>query len=594
MKKSKNKYNISNRIVFILAAFLLVALIFTIRLLELQVFGGKQYKQGAIDQRRAVVEIAAERGNIYDIDKNVLAKTVTVNTCYLFPKTFKQRENLEKDIENISRALGLERQTIYEKMESKTEPVVLKSKLSQEEVDLIKKLNLGFSISIEQENGRFYPEGQVLSQVIGFTNDSNEGLYGVEKYYDKDLSGKSGIKVYTRSSNGNVIPYESYEEYKSQAGKNLVLTVNSKIQNIVNKVLKKSMDKFELDSASIIVMEPNTGKILAMESAPTFDKNNPRIPIDQAIYNKYSSQNEKNKLNILYSLWSNPAVSKIYEPGSVLKALTTSIALEEKTSKEGDIYHCDGTFEVIKGVRINCWRRYDPHGDQTLEEAFGNSCNPAFVQIVRQIGKDTYYDYIKSYKIGSITGVDLPAEEKGQINDYSKIGPVELATMSYGHGVAITPLQVISSVNATINGGYYFKPYILDHQEDEEGNIVKENKPELLSQVISKESSDIMREYMKYNVDKGASNAAKIEGKEIGAKSGTTLKAQDGSYNNDAVISSYYAFYPVSAPKYSILVVADNPKKIKSGNAVAGEMTKNILQGLINIEEELKLEDKNK
>lgn len=586
MNKNKRKYNFSNRIIFVLVLIMLLVLVYLVRLLQLQVFGGEQYKTGAIEQKRTVVKVAAERGDIYDRNGNVLAQTVTVNTCYLFPKIFKQNKDTESYINELSSVLGLEKAAIKEKIDSNKDRVVLKKRLSQEEVDLVNKIGLTQSIKIEKENSRFYPNGETGSRLIGYTDLSNEGLYGIEKEANDELSGKKGIQVYSRDSKGYIIPYESYEEYTEEDGNNVVLTIDGKLQDVAYKVAKEGMEEFSPEKLSIIITDPNTGQILAMETLPTYDKNNPRNLTDD------TDLSEDEKLNDLYSLWSNPAVSDLYEPGSVFKVITTSVALEEKAVDENSTFVCNGSLEVAPGVTIKCWRYWNPHGTQTLSEALGNSCNPSFVQIINKVGLENYYDYLDSLNLTRITGIDLPTEQNGMVDNYEDIGPVEFATMSYGHGISLTPIQVIQAVNTAVNGGYYYKPYVIDRYEDTEGNIVKKNQPEMLTQVFSNETSSKVRDLLVNNVENGASNAVLIDGYTIGGKSGTTDKLIDGNYDNDETISSFYSCYPGNDPKYSILIVVDSPKGETGGNAVAGKLSKKVLSEIIEIEKGLELENK--
>ena len=267
MNKNKRKYNFSNRIIFVLVLIMLLVLVYLVRLLQLQVFGGEQYKTGAIEQKRTVVKVAAERGDIYDRNGNVLAQTVTVNTCYLFPKIFKQNKDTESYINELSSVLGLEKAAIKEKIDSNKDRVVLKKRLSQEEVDLVNKIGLTQSIKIEKENSRFYPNGETGSRLIGYTDLSNEGLYGIEKEANDELSGKKGIQVYSRDSKGYIIPYESYEEYTEEDGNNVVLTIDGKLQDVAYKVAKEGMEEFSPEKLSIIITDPNTGQILEIGRA---------------------------------------------------------------------------------------------------------------------------------------------------------------------------------------------------------------------------------------------------------------------------------------------------------------------------------------
>ena len=268
--------------------------------------------------------------------------------------------------------------------------------------------------------------------------------------------------------------------------------------------------------------------------------------------------------------------------------MTVAIGLETKSVDENKKYLCEGFYEIVPGVTIKCWRYWEPHGEETIKEALANSCNPAFVQIIEDIGIDRFTDYLNSLHINGKTGIDLPSEQGGLTYSKENIGPVELATMSYGHGVSITPLQMIQAENAVINGGYYFRPYVIDSYVDKDGNVLRENNPEVLTQVFSKETSEKMRDYLIYTVENGASSGVYIDGYTIGGKSGTTetVDEKEGEYSAGKTIASFYGCFPGDDPKYSVLVVVDNPKgDADSGDGVASPVVKEILEKIIRLEE---------
>lgn len=581
MKKSTQtkKVNQASRVAFLFGIAFLITLIYIGRLLYLQVFSVDKYRKSAISQRRSVTEIVPKRGLIFDRNKNPLAMSVMVNTCYLFPEDAKKEANI---IETLSYILGLEPSVIKDALGSKEYAVMLKTQLSQEEVEKLNKSGLG-CISIEQESSRLYPKGPILGQTLGFTNWEGVGVYGIESFYDDILRGESGQEVISIDTHGYKIPFDAESRINEKAGENILLTIDSNFQKIVYEELKKAWNTYQPERVSVILMDPNNGEILAMDSFPNYDPNNPSKIIDQNLLASFEKIDDKEKEKLRETLWDNPCVSELYEPGSVFKTLTTAISLETKSSKPGEMYKCTGTIDIDEGVSINCVIYPGSHGDQTLEEAFVNSCNPAYVQIVNEIGKEKFFSYLKALNFPGRTGVDLPAEEDSLYKDSTKdISPAQFSTSAYGHGISVTPLQMISAVNAVINGGYYYKPHIFSKILTNDGEVVKEYEANEPNQVFSKETSDIMIEYLKNVVIGNNASVGKIDGLIVGGKTGTTTKLVDGEYYDDILIRSYWSFFPADNPKYSLMVVIDNPKlHAYDGESEAGVIAANIIDRMM-------------
>nr|WP_072514176.1 PASTA domain-containing penicillin-binding protein [Ndongobacter massiliensis] len=580
--RNQHEFHPKTRVAILFGIAFLVVLIFLGRLFYLQVLADDTYRKAAVEQRRRRIPLVPKRGIIYDRNKKPLALSIMVNTCYLFPREI---EDHEKSAEMFARILHMEKSAVERSMASKSEVVRLKSKLSREEIEQLKNSGLS-GYSIEQEADRYYPNGALLSQTLGFVDDEGHGVYGLEAYYDDLLRGDEGLRVDSRDLYGNVIPTESASRIDARAGKNLYITIDAEVQQIVSEEIDNIYRQYRPDEITAIVLDPNTGEILAMENYPNFDANAPRAPINDEQKAKWSGMDEEQQLNQLYKMWSNPAVSMLYEPGSVFKILTTAMAVETKSSKPSSSYICTGSIDIAEDTPIYCASYYNPHGPQTLEEALANSCNPAFVQVVRELGGSAYYSYAKSLHLGDYCGIDLPAEALGSFPESeAAMGDAQLATMSYGHGVSATPLQVLAAVSATINGGYYYEPHLLRQITNEEDRILETEKRTLPEQIFTEETSQILREYGMNTVRNGVSNAVDIPGYSIGGKSGTSNKIVDGKYVEDHTVSSFWSFYPANEPKYSILVVADNPRKATTGNEVAGACCRKILTRLIESEE---------
>lgn len=584
MKKNE-KTDQKKRIRVVWRLILLLVLVFVVRLFYLQVVAGDFYRQKAVSQRRKTMELVPRRGLIYDRNQNPLALSVTVNTCYFFPKEV-EKENRAETTNLLSHIFGIEKSVITEALDGKSDIVRLKTKLSQREMDQLKSSGLR-CYSIEQESDRYYPYGTMLSQTLGFVNADGYGVYGLESYYDERLRGDVGQQVDSRDLDGNVIPtatdYASRTDAK--AGDDLYLTIDLDIQRIVSEELAKAYQEFNPASMTAVIMDANSGAIVATESLPNFNPNTPREPVSDQERALWNGLNEKQQLDKLYRLWKNPAVTDLYEPGSVFKAVTSAISLETKSNRPSSLYHCEGSIDIADSTKIYCVRYYDPHGDQTLEQALANSCNPAFVQIVREVGAASFYSYCRSLRMGQLSGVDLPGESEGLFpKTLDEMDSARMATMSYGHGVSVTPIQMLAAVNATVNGGYYYRPYLLTKVSGGSGKPVENTDVHPLSRLFSEETSKIMREYLVNAVQNGASTAVNIDGYTVGGKSGTTTKLVEGEYVTDQTVSSFFACYPGDQPRYSILVVADNPTTAHTGNEVAGECIRRILSRLIDLE----------
>ncbi|MDD7543523.1 MAG: penicillin-binding protein 2 [Peptoniphilaceae bacterium] len=571
------RMNPTTRVVVIFIAAMLVATGFLFRLFYLQVYAGEDYREAALAQRRKAIEIEPRRGTIFDRNHNPLATSVIVNNCYAFPKEI-QAKDRDETVELLSYILGMERSQIAEKLDSGKNYVSLKKKLSQEEVDRLKTSGLT-CYSVEQETERFYPNNQLFSQTIGFVNGEGEGQYGAERSFNSILAGIKGQNLVSMDLNGNILPADFGQKASMENGQNVRLTLDSELQRIVEEEIQKGTDDFEAESTTAILMNLNNGEILAMGSVPDFNLNTPRQPFSNHDLAIWDNLDEKQKLNRLYELWKNPAVSSLYEPGSVFKTITAAVALETKASKPGDTYLCTGSIEIAPGVRIHCFDPTHPHGIETLEEALINSCNTAFVQIVRQIGAETFYSYLQSLHIGETSGVDLPAEASSSMPAaLSKMTAERMATMSYGHGVSVTPLQMISAANAVVNGGYYYEPHIFMEATDEKNQVTSQYAPKPQDPIFSKDTVEIMRQYLKDTVEKNQSALMRVPGISIGGKSGTTIMLQDGEYDDDHVIASYYSAFPIENPQYSLLVVTKDPQRGYYGGTVAGEISARILE----------------
>lgn len=549
------------RVYIVYCVALILVVVILGRLVKLQVVDSS-YKRKAIANSRNVVTVRAPRGDILDRDKKPLAKSAKIQVAYFVPENIPEKERavVKRELMNL---FAIDEAKMTELMEKKGH-VVLKRDLTQEEVTKVEKLTgadgegedtLHTTVYLNIETGRYYPSN-VESKLIGFLDSEGIGAYGLEASFEDELSGIAGKEIRSpgnnldRVSTGGLI-------YPAVQGNSIVTTLDEGISNILYAKGKEAFERLRPKGMTLLAMDPSTGDILGMESFPTFDSNNPRKPLDAETAKAFEAMNEEDRLSALFELWKNPGVSSLYEPGSVCKVLTLSSALEERTTDDTKTYYCDGFVHGMpENVDIRCWSWNDPHGAQNIATAFGNSCNPAFVQVGHEVGLDALYRYFEGFGIGQMTDVDLPAEVPGELMKKDDIGPVEFATMSFGHGLAMTPLQVATAVSAAVNGGTLYTPRIVKEAIDASGKVVKEYPILQKRQVISAETSAEVRHYMEIVV-RDFMKVAMVEGYPIGGKTGTTVKLEHGKYNEDLRIHSFVSFYPVDEPKILLLIVID-------------------------------------
>ena len=404
----------------------------------------------------------------------------------------------------------------------------------------------------------------MLSHVLGYVGIDNQGLSGIELEYDKYLTGKSGaIKYYSDGKGNRLNKSEVYVE--PQNGVNVSLTIDLDIQKSIERELDNVVSKYNPEQALIVVADPNTGEILGMSSRPNFDSNN---------YKNY----DINTINRNLPIWAT------YEPGSTFKIITLAASLEEKTINIFDDHFHDSGSINVDGARIKCWKK-GGHGDQTFLQVVENSCNPGFVVMGQKLGTERLYKYITNFGFGEKTGIDLNGESSGILFKYDNIGPVEQATMSFGQGISVTPIQQIQGVSAAINGGYLNTPFIVKYLSEPETNtIIKENKKNTKRQVISEETSKLVRHTLESVVANGTGKNAYIENYRVGGKTGTAQKVNNGIYMVGNYILSFIGFLPANKPEYLVYVAIDNPKGITQyGGTVSAPIAKNIMKSIIDI-----------
>ncbi|WP_308856882.1 penicillin-binding transpeptidase domain-containing protein [uncultured Oscillibacter sp.] len=616
------------------------------KLYDLQVRQHGELQEKAVAQQTRSTVITASRGTIYDRNGLPLALSATAETVFISPyeinSYLEEQEQKAKeeaaaaeeegrpyvppiirDKEFIARGLGrildVDPETILEKMEkTNSKYEIVKKRVDQEVADEVRRFingeidDEGNEITMETAAGktvlkenpsqspvkirgvymepgskRYYPYGSLASNVIGFVNGENEGGVGLEAKYNSILSGTAGLTVTARNAVGGDLLYQYEQYYDAENGKNLVLTLDSNIQYYLEKGLKSMLDKYDAKNGGTgIVMDVNSGAILAMASYPNYDPNDygsiydetlkaqldeklAAMAADRASYKteeEYQEAVSAATSSVVGSQWRNKCIDSTYEPGSTFKPVTLAAALEEGLVNMNTTFNCSGSIMVQGwGKPINCSKRAG-HGLQTLEQAVGNSCNPAFITMGLKIGTETYYDYLQSFGLMEKTGVDMIGEVSGIFanEDSFNSNVVSLASYSFGQTFNVTPLELIRAQAACINGGYLYTPYVVEQVLDDDGNIVLQHSTDTSRQVISEETSAKVRECLEYVVASGGGRNGQVAGYRVGGKTGTADKTGTGD-----VVVSFMCFAPADDPQIIMLLTMDTPSR-STGTAVFG------------------------
>ncbi len=494
--------------------FLLI-LILLGRLGFIQFIRGEELSSMAYIQQTLDRNINPKRGTIYDATgKNILAVSSTVETVTVNPGNINQKDK-EKVAKELSELFDLNYDTVLKKVTKRSSIETIVKKVEKEKTDELRiwmqENNIITGINMDEDTKRYYPYNNVASQVIGFTGSDNQGLDGIEAKYDEKLKGKKGSIQRHTDAKGGEIGSEGENYVSAIDGDDLILTIDLNIQSIVEKYLEEAcIDNKCTDGGNVIVMNPQNGNILAMATYPTYNLNEPYSAYTEELAQNWDNMEQSEKTKMLQSVWRNRAIADTYEPGSVFKLITTSAALEEgitDTDNQGE-FACTGGIEVA-GVRIKCWRYYRPHGAESLRQALMNSCNPVFIGLGQKMGVKTYYSYLRKFKLLEKTGIDIPGEAGSIFLAENKVGPVELATISFGQRFEITPIQLISAVSAIANGGTSIKPRLVKQIVNSQTKEVTDVPVQKNDQVISKETSEKVLSMMESVVSEGTRKKCK-------------------------------------------------------------------------------------
>ena len=597
--KAKSNINVANKIspqkiglILFISLFLMIALL--LRVAYLQFVDGNRLQKLATSQQTLTETISAKRGTIYDSTGNALAISYETDKIYVTPSLIKTDANKTAVAQNLASILELDYNDLLTKILNTTDRFLVASEVEQDKVDAInnwkKDLKYSTGISFEETTSRSYPYKTLASTIIGFVGADNQGSTGIESSWNSFLSGTAGKSVSLKDASQSEIANSNQSYIAAENGYDVSLTIDSNIQSIVEKHLSQAVDEYKCESGITIAMDPSTGKILAMADYPSYDCNNQNQP-NSYLAKTWDSLSSEKKNEALYRMWTPKAVTDEYEPGSVFKIVTSSIALEENVVDTDTVnFNCTGAYYVPGESRpIKCHKYPNSHGLQSLRQALENSCNPAFVDLGLRIGKNRTYKYYEAYGFFEKTGISLSGEPKsGIFYDINKINDHELGTMSFGQRFTITPLQMITAASAIANDGVLLQPQIVDHITNTDTGEVTTFTPNEVRKVISKETADKVASMMESVVEIGTGKKVKYDdsikdsmsGYSIGGKTGTS-EPINGSY--DGYVASFLAISPVENTKIVLLVILKNPGEGVNHNGgqiaapTAGKMLSEIL-----------------
>lgn len=561
------------RIVFFLTVCVLVLFLLICRLFYIQMFRGDELQKAAFEQQTRDRLIAPRRGDILDRNGTKLATTKTVASISVIHAQVEEPENVAKI---LAEKLELDYQEVLDKINKRVALMRIKTKVDKDLAEEIAAMKLK-GVMVDEDILRIYPYNNLAAHVLGFVGKDNQGIIGLESKYDKYLEGQKG-KIMTQTD-GRGIELENSEQDRVAPipGFNLVTSIDVNLQEYAEQTIDKVVKAKNAKRGAIIMMNPQNGEVLAMACNPDFDLNEPFVINDEELKSNWDTYTQKEKDDLLNKMWRNFCINDTYEPGSTFKVITSSAGLEENVVSENDSFNCGGG-RVVAGRRIKCWRSSLGHGSESFVEGVQNSCNPVFMDIAARMGADKFYDYMIKFGFDKKTGIDLAGEAVGIMHKKENIGPVELATMSFGQSFQITPLQLIRGISASINGGRLVTPHFALSLQDDTGKTIEEFEYLDSGNPISKETSDRIKPILESVVSVGTGNRTYIPGYKIGGKTATSekLPRRSGKY-----IASFCSFAPADDPSLIALVLVDEPQGVYYGGQVAGPVMKELLSNAL-------------
>lgn len=539
------------------------------RTFYIQVVWGKDLREIAIDQWTRELPITAVRGEIVDASGDLLAGNKTSYAVYVRPRCVTDEALVAKTLSNL-----------FEVDENKLLNKIKSQNLS--EITVVRQIDKSKAIELEKydldgvyysvDNTRVYPYSDMLSQTLGYTSIDGTGICGLEAYYDKYLKGTDGEILYESDLVGKDVENSTPHYAQATNGLSVKLSIDAKIQLICESALDKVVNRYSPKSCSVLVLNPQNGRVLAMATKPSLDLNN--LPRDD--------------IETLNKLTRNTLVADSYEPGSTFKIVTALANIEEHLNGNPNAFSLNYVFNssnyrMVDGRKIKCWTTHanGKHSNETLQEALNNSCNPCFVDIALSLGKNTFYKYVNRLNFGSVTGIDFNGEAIGMVLYENSVTNGDLARISFGQTIAVTPIQLAAAACACVNGGKYYSPQLATEIFDKELGIAEVIEPKLISEVASQEASKILASYLENVVSQGSGKNAYIEGYKVGGKTGTAQKYENGIIAQGKYVMSFIGFFPSSSPEYLALAIVDEPVGGTYGSTVAAPIVKEVFEGII-------------
>ena len=566
----KNKTYNRKKILIVFLVALLVLLGLIGRLVYLMIFDAEYYQEKAEALHEREREIKAARGEIIDTNGVVLATNKSVCTISVIHS---QITDAELVIEVLAKELEMEEGTVRKKVEKVSSMERVKTNVEKEVGDRIREYNLD-GVKVDEDYKRYYPYDELASKVLGFTGGDNQGIIGLEVKYEEYLKGTNGTILTTTDARGIELEGIAEDRIEAIPGNTLQISLDYNIQAYAQQAAEKVMEEKEADKVSILIMNPQNGEILAMVNVPEFNLNEPFSLESVGLDTESVADDEKQDL--LNQMWRNSCINDTYEPGSAFKIITSSACLEAGTVSINDTFFCPG-YHIVEDRKIRC-HKTGGHGSETFVQAVQNSCNPVFMQIGLELGVDRFYEYFQKFGLMKKTGVDLPGEAGTITHKKEDVGPVELATMTFGQSFQITPIQLATTVSSIINGGTRITPHFGVQVLGKEGNMVKEFEYEEEKNIVSEETSDTMKMILESVVSEGGGKNAYIEGYQIGGKTATSQTLPRSAHK---YIASFVGFAPADNPQVLALIVIHNPQGVYYGGTIAAPVIKTVFENIL-------------
>ncbi|MEF2687245.1 MAG: penicillin-binding transpeptidase domain-containing protein [Lachnospiraceae bacterium] len=554
--------------IVVVFAMCMAAMLFLIgRLGYLMLFRADYYSEKAQDLHERERSIKAARGKILDCSGKVLADNKTVCTISVIHSQIKEPE---KVIDVLTGELGLERDQVKKRVEKNSSIERIKTNVDKQTGDKIREYDLA-GVKVDEDYKRNYPYGSLASKVLGFTGSDNQGIVGLEVKYESILKGTDGQILTMTDARGVELSDAGEGRKEPVSGKNLVLSLDANLQEYAQQAAYQALEQKQADSVSIILMRPENGEILAMVNVPEYDLNDPfTLQKSTDGMSQQEIQDERNKM------WRNGCINDTYEPGSTFKIITASAALEEGVVRPEDTFSCPG-FRIVDDRRIRC-HKTTGHGSETFVQGVMNSCNPVFIEVGQRLGTDAFYRYFQQFGLLEKTGIDLPGEAGTIMHQKKDIGPVELATISFGQSFQITPIRLAATVCSLINGGHQITPHFGVKVREDDGTLLETLSYKEGKQIVSEQVSRTMRTILEKVVSEGGGKRAYIEGYHIGGKTATseTLPRSANKY-----ISSFLGFVPAEDPKILGICIINNPQGVYYGGTICAPVMRTVFENIL-------------